>query len=375
MIRSAGSAGRLLWVAGLLCLLLAGCRTAADGGGIPIAPTAAENAPEPAEHTPTPATPLAPPHLEGPSPTVAAVNTAAPPPTPTSIHTSTPNGARPPAVDATGAAPTAGPSPTPMPTFTPPPPPPALEGQQLWLQRPVPASGPAWTDKAYPYGSTRGGALRPHTGVEFIVPTGTPVLAAAAGTVLVAGDDSLIAHGPQTNFYGLLVIVEHDTSDGSSLYTLYGHLSEVSVVAGQRVAAGDMLGLSGATGVADGPHLHFEVRVGMNSYGATRNPLLWLRPLPQTGVVAGRVVGPTGELLHQAPVALIRVDGPAPYTATTTYAPGDPNSDDALGENFVLDDVVPGFYEAVVDTGRERFKTELWVYADGVNWVKVVVAP
>lgn len=325
------------------------------------------------DQTATPSTPLAPPHLEGPSPTPAA--TVAAPPTPTSVHTSTPAGT--PEPGAAGgtptAGPTAGPTATPAPTFTPPPPPPLLQGEQLWLQRPVPSSGPAWTDKAYPYGSTRGGVLRPHTGVEFIVPVGTSVLAAAVGTVVVAGDDGLVAHGPQTNFYGNLVIVEHDTTDGSAFFTLYGHLSEVSVEVGQRVAAGDALGLSGASGVADGPHLHFEVRAGSNSYAATRNPLLWLRPLPQTGVVAGRVVGPSGELLHQAPVALIRVDATAPYTATTSYALGEPNSDDTLEENFVLDDVVPGFYEAVVDTGSERYTVELWVYAERVNWIELVV--
>jgi len=239
----------------------------------------------------------------------------------------------------------------------------------------VPASGPTWTDKSYPYGSTRGGSLRPHTGVEFIVPTGTPILAAAAGTVRVAGDDGTVAYGPQTNFYGNLVVVEHDTSDGSALFTLYGHLSEVQVEVGQRVAAGDTLGLSGESGVADGPHLHFEVRVGVNDYMATRNPLLWLRPQYGMGVVSGRVTNPTGELLYQAPITLIRTDAPAPYTATTSYAQGEPNSDDVMRENFALDDVVPGFYEVVVDVGGKRFTTELWVYADRVNWVELTVGP
>lgn len=215
--------------------------------------------------------------------------------------------------------------------------------------------------------------MRPHTGVEFGVATGTPVLAAAGGTVVVAGDDSQTAYGPQTDFYGNLVIVELPGDNGTPLYTLYGHLSEVHVAVGQTVAASDELGLSGASGVADGPHLHFEVRVGENAYGATRNPLLWLLPLPQTGVVAGRVLGPGSELLAEAPVMLERVDVPAPYTATTSYAPGEPNPDGALGENFALDDVMPGYYEAIVGNGRRRFTTELWVYPGRVNWVEIVV--
>ncbi len=234
-------------------------------------------------------------------------------------------------------------------------------------------SGPAWTDKAYPYGSTRGGALRPHTGVEFVVPAGTPVLAVSSGTVVVAGNDATMAYGPQENFYGNLVIIELDSDGATPLFALYGHLSEVSVVPGQRVARGDVLGLSGESGVADGPHLHFEVRVGQNTYSSTRNPLLWLEPLPQTGVVAGRIVAPDGQILFEAPITLVRADATAPYTATTSYAKGEPNSDPTLGENFALDDVIPGFYQAIVETGSRRFTADVWVYPGRLNWVEVVV--
>jgi len=264
----------------------------------------------------------------------------------------------------------------PPPTFTPPPPPPVVAGEHLVFPRPVPPSGPTWTDKVYPYGSTRGGRLRPHTGVEFVVPSGTPVLAVASGTVVAAGNDAAIAYGPQTNFYGNLVILELDGSNGGApLFALYGHLSEVSVTLGQRVNVGDVLALSGATGVADGPHLHFEIRVGQNSYADTRNPILWLTPLPQTGVMAGRIVSPNGEPLYEAPVTLVRVDAPAPYTATTSYAAGEPNSDGLMAENFAVDDVVPGFYQIIVDTGSRQFKTELWVYPGRTNWVELVVGP
>ncbi len=298
-------------------------------------------------------------------------NTAAPPPTPTSIQTSTPGAGAVQSPDDGEPTPTETPAP---PTYTPPPLPPPVVGEHLFLQRPVPASGPTWTDKSYPYGSTRGGSLRPHAGVEFIVPTGTPVLAVAPGVVVAAGDDSAVPFGPQTNFYGNLVIIQLDNGDTAApLFALYGHLSELHVDVGQRVATGDVLGLSGASGIADGPHLHFELRLGVNSYETTRNPLLWLLPLNGTGVVAGRVTGPGGELLHEAPVALIREDGPAPHTATTSYALGEPNADGTIRENFVLDDVAPGFYQAIVDTGTRRYSTDLWVYPGRVNWVEIVV--
>lgn len=310
-----------------------------------------------------------------PSPTVrpaatapaATAPTAGAPPTPTPQPTTT--ATRDTARRAT-STPTASPAP---PTFTPPPPPPPVEGEHLVWQRPVPAAGPTWTDKAYPYGSTRGGALRPHHGVEFVVPPGTPVLAVADASVRVAGDDSQTAYGPQTNFYGNLVVLEMADTTGVPIFALYGHLSEVAVEVGQVVAAGDVLGLSGSSGVADGPHLHLEARVGENSYTTSRNPLLWLKPLPGTGVVAGRVVGPGSELLHEAPVALQRVDGLAPYTATVSYAASGPNPDGRLVENFVLDDVEPGFYELVVTDGRQRHTVELWVFPGRVNWVEIVV--
>lgn len=362
-------AGYLFGIAGLFFLLLIGCTAPSnvdETGQESESIKATQAAISSGTATPTPS--LAPPYLaQSPSPR----ETIAAPATPTSVATASPSGIQSPGADKSDEVPT----PTPAPTFTPPPPPPILAGQQLWLRRPVPSSASSWTDKSYPYGSTRGGALRPHTGVEFVVSAGTPVLAAAAGTVIVAGSDSAVAYGPQTNFYGLLVIIEHDTNDGSVLYTLYGHLSEVQVEMGQRVATGDLLGLSGASGVADGPHIHLEIRVGTNSYESTRNPLLWLKPLPETGVVAGRITGANGQLLYEAPVTLLRVDGPAPYTATTSYAAGEPNGDDILRENFALDDVVPGFYEALIDTGSKRYLTELWVFPDRVNWVELVAGP
>ena len=365
--------GRWLWPAiGIMILSVAGCRSpVATGSALPTAAAAATAVATAVAGLPT--SDSTPPTASAPSPTLQAMATTAIAPTADAPPTPTPQPTTTATRDATRRAtgtPTASPAP---PTFTPPPPPPPVEGEHLFWQRPVPAGGPTWTDKAYPYGSTRGGALRPHHGVEFVVPPGTPVLAVAPATVRVAGDDSQTAYGPQTNFYGNLVVLEMADTTGMPIFALYGHLSEVAVEVGQVVAAGDVLGLSGSSGVADGPHLHLEARVGENSYTTTRNPLLWLKPLPGTGVVAGRVVAPGGQLLHEAPVALQRVDGLAPYTATTSYAADGPNADGRLDENFVLDDVEPGFYELVVADGRRRHTVELWVFPGRVNWVEIVV--
>ena len=102
-------------------------------------------------------------------------------------------------------------------------------------------------------------------------PKGTNVYAAAPGIIVEAGADT--HWGPEFGFYGNLVIISHDIPEvGQPLYTLYGHLSQVSVEVGQRVEEGEKVGEVGATGVAIGSHLHFEVRLGENTYENTRNP-------------------------------------------------------------------------------------------------------
>jgi murein DD-endopeptidase MepM/ murein hydrolase activator NlpD len=86
-----------------------------------------------------------------------------------------------------------------------------------------------------------------HTGVDYAVPTGTPVLAASGGIVVA------IKEGAP---YGLQVIVKHQ----EDLYTQYAHLSSASVEINQRVKVGQQIALSGNTGNSTGPHLHFEIR-------------------------------------------------------------------------------------------------------------------
>src|SRR6185437_12706885 len=88
-----------------------------------------------------------------------------------------------------------------------------------------------------------------HTGLDFGVPVDTPIEAAGAGKVVAAGWDS--------TGYGNRVIIDH----GNGQLTLYGHLDKMSVHAGDLVAAGQRIGLSGSTGNSTGPHLHFGLQV------------------------------------------------------------------------------------------------------------------
>ncbi|WP_413790255.1 peptidoglycan DD-metalloendopeptidase family protein [Streptomyces rubradiris] len=102
-----------------------------------------------------------------------------------------------------------------------------------------------------------------HTGVDFLASSGTPVHAIGPGKVVTAGWGGA---------YGNQVVIRHP--DG--MYSQYAHLSKVRISAGDTVSGGQVIGLSGATGNAFGPHLHFEIRTGPE-YGSDVNPLPYLR--------------------------------------------------------------------------------------------------
>ena len=122
-----------------------------------------------------------------------------------------------------------------------------------------PLSGGRITSQFGPRKAPKKGASTYHKGVDYATPTGTAVVASAAGTVVKAGWGS---------GYGYVVYIQH--SDGRQ--TRYGHLSKVLVSAGQTVSQGQRIALSGNTGVSTGPHLHFEMLIG----GVQVNPLKYL---------------------------------------------------------------------------------------------------
>ncbi len=267
-------------------------------------------------------------------------------------------------------------TPTPVPTFTIPALPNTSDEAHYWMIRPIPEGGIVWTDKSYSYGSTKGNSLRTHHGVEFFVTYDTQVLATADGTVIMAGwDDGENIMGPEPDFYGNVVVIEHDFLwRDEKIYTLYGHLNSISVTKGQRVKQGDLVGLSGASGVADGAHLHFEVRQGSNDYLSTRNPLLWLWPFPEDGTLAGKVTFESGGLAYAAPVNFRRLDGDdrTVYLATS-YADDGVNGDTVWQENYAADDVDAGFYEVYVKVNNKKYAQEVWVYPRRTTFVDIVI--
>ena len=113
-----------------------------------------------------------------------------------------------------------------------------------------------------PYGARvdpLSGDLSFHPGVDFEAGTGTPIHAAAAGTVVIAGD---------CGGYGNCIVIDH----GHSLATVSAHQSRILVTVGQQVLADQVVGLVGSTGQSTGPHLHFEVRL----HGVPIDPMIAL---------------------------------------------------------------------------------------------------
>ncbi|GGD48961.1 membrane protein [Pseudoxanthomonas indica] len=109
------------------------------------------------------------------------------------------------------------------------------------------------------------GSMRMHKGVDYAAGTGTPIMAAGDARVQFAG---------WQNGYGRVVILDH----GRGHTTLYGHMSRLGKIkVGQRIAQGTVIGYVGSTGMATGPHLHYEFRVN----GVHRNPLSVTMPPPE----------------------------------------------------------------------------------------------
>jgi murein DD-endopeptidase MepM/ murein hydrolase activator NlpD len=154
-----------------------------------------------------------------------------------------------------------------------------LESQQSKVERQIRAASQRSSGASLPAGPIRGGSTfiwpvdgpitspfcesraweRCHPGIDIGVPSGTPIRAAGAGKVILAGPVS---------GYGNYTCVQHS----DPLSTCYAHQSQIQVGVGQPVSQGQVIGISGCTGLCFGAHLHFEARVN----GSVVNPLSYL---------------------------------------------------------------------------------------------------
>jgi murein DD-endopeptidase MepM/ murein hydrolase activator NlpD len=147
------------------------------------------------------------------------------------------------------------------------------------------------------------GRMRAHKGVDYAAPTGTPIHAAGDGVIKFKGWE---------NGYGNFVVIQHN----GTISTAYGHMSRFgSERVGQHVSQGQVIGFVGMTGLATGPHLHYEFRVN----GVQRNPqtvtLPQPEPLPavQLAKFKAQVVKPQMARLTEldARIKLARTNAPA----------------------------------------------------------------
>lgn len=287
--------------------------------------------------------------------------------------------------DRATATPTAAPVPTlppitlqpgrPWTTLAPP-----ADADHLWVGR----SFPGFVQNqiaapSYQFGSTGGGRYRPHHGMDIANPSGTPVRAAVSGEVVHAGFDDLELLGPYNNFYGNAVVIKLDrrlsvAGGEMDVYLLYGHLSEVRAARGQRVQPDDLIGLVGMTGIAIGPHLHVEMRVGANTYQHSVNPYVWVEPPPGAGAVAVRLLTADGRTWPNARITLARFEGNiATWARVMEIYPDNEsiNPDPLWGENGAMDSVPAGNYVLVGMVNGERVAAEAVVVAGQTTFVEM----
>ena len=139
---------------------------------------------------------------------------------------------------------------------------------------------------------------RPHHGVDYAAPTGTPVSAIGSGTVAFAG---------RRGGYGNLIILKH--WNGYSTY--YGHLSRIGtgIRRGAKVTQGQTIGYVGSTGNSTGPHLHFEIRVHQKPV----NPVL--AKIPRANPLSGKAMARFKEMKKKMDGDLATISTPAAETA------------------------------------------------------------
>ncbi|PWH19705.1 MAG: hypothetical protein DDG59_02015 [Anaerolineae bacterium] len=211
------------------------------------------------------------------------------------------------------------------------------------FSRPVLADRKVWALEDYRYGGVFFRNVV-HTGIDIPLKVGTPIYAAGDGRVAWSGYGLMSGEYNPDDPYGLAVVIRHDFGyEGQTLYTVYGHLSETTLVVGQPIKSGEVVGLSGATGKVTGPHLHFEVRIGDNSFSRSRNPELWIVPPQGWGILAGQLKTFDDEWLKRAKILIRSLDTGERYWVAS-YGDGPVNSDPYYNENVVIGDLPAGWY-------------------------------
>ncbi|QYK50623.1 MAG: M23 family metallopeptidase [Anaerolineales bacterium] len=210
----------------------------------------------------------------------------------------------------------------------------------------------------------------PHLGLDVGLDPGTPVRAAGDGTIVWA------SYGQTYNSpyflddpYGISIVIRHNFGyNGDRIWTVYAHLTSVSVEVGQQVKQGELIGLSGNTGLSTGPHLHFEVRTGTNTTNFTYNPELWLAPPEGHGVLVGRVANERDQLLLNWLTEVRSLDTGELFTNYTYFTSFRLQSDPYYKENLVLTNLPAGRYEVAIPLYSIWWRAEIEIKPGAVTY-------
>ena len=245
------------------------------------------------------------------------------------------------------------------------------ENDHFYFYRPLAVDEVNWPLSSYRYGGTFFAPDAPHTGVDIVVPEGTPVFAAGSGQVIWAGVGLLFGDDDTDDPYGVAVAIEHDFGwDNQPLYTLYAHLSEAVVNKGDYVQAGDIIALSGDTGFTTAPHLHFEVRVGTNNFYQTFNPELWLAPPQGWGVIAGKLTDGANIPLFKQEVILENQETGREWRGESYGTDLTVNGDPFYKENFAISDLPAGLYKVRIPYYGYVYEKVVRVYPGAVTYFR-----
>lgn len=241
------------------------------------------------------------------------------------------------------------------------------EFDHFYFSRPVAADEINWPLPDYRYG----GVFLPdvvHTGIDIPAPIGTEVLATGSGRVTWAGYGLFRGVKDIDDPYGLAIVIKHDFGyKAQELFTVYGHLDQINVVVGQHIEDGELIGLVGQTGKVTGPHLHYEVRIGKNNFFDTRNPELWLAPPIGWGLIAGRVMSTSGDLIESYLIKVRSMDTTQTWNVNT-YGQGAATSDDYYRENVILGDLPAGRYEIWIAYQGSTYNQEIDVSSGMISY-------
>lgn len=234
--------------------------------------------------------------------------------------------------------------------------------------RPIAADTVNWPLANYRYGYFFPGTDIVHTGIDIPTPRGTPIHAAASGTVIWAGYGLYYGNDNPDDPYGLAVSIEHDFSyDGDRLITVYAHMDRINVEVGQEVQVGDQLGVVGMTGFTTGPHLHFEVRLASNSFFKTRNPELWLTPPQGWGVMVAQLRKSDYNYINYQEV-YVRNKETNQLWMVRSYGPSSVNRDDFYQENLALSDLPAGDYEIYFEFEGTNYKHDISIHPGAITY-------